>query len=206
MEWFLAPSLVQLRDEINVEWPNRDKASDGSIGNAEHSARVSDHNPDDRGMVHAIDIDRDGINVDLILSNTIGDHRVNYVIYNKQIWSRVRDFRAIPYNGVNAHKSHIHVSILYTEKAETDKSLWLQRIKPQEEEVEFTKDIWNAEVALTETDAKVWTEYGKATGSSKVFHKGDPVKYSDMVRYPTLARKNALALMRIEARLDKDAE
>jgi hypothetical protein len=166
MEWFLAPSLVQLRDEINVEWPNRDKASDGSIGNAEHSARVSDHNPDDRGMVHAIDIDRDGINVDLILSNTIGDHRVNYVIYNKQIWSRVRDFRAIPYNGVNAHKSHIHVSILYTEKAETDKSLWLQRIKPQEDEVEFTKDI----------------------------------------RYPTLARKNALALMRIEARLDKDAE
>lgn len=194
MNWFLAPSLVQLWDEVNGWWPKRDKASDGSIGNAEHSARVSDHNPDEQGMVHAIDIDRDGIDVDLVLSRIIGDHRVNYVIYNRQIWSRVRGFKAIPYTGVNAHLSHIHVSILYDNKSETDKSLWLPT-------KELSDMDWTDRVPLTETDAKVWTEHSRATGSDKVFKKGELVSVSDMIRYPTLSRKIDLRLIRIEALL-----
>ena len=55
----LAAAGVTLRNQINEAFPGRDKASDGWIGDAAHQARVSDHNPDRRGIVHAIDVDED---------------------------------------------------------------------------------------------------------------------------------------------------
>jgi hypothetical protein len=56
----LIPSLVRLRQEFNLINPERDKASDGWIGDAAHQANpTSDHNPDLRGLVHAIDMDED---------------------------------------------------------------------------------------------------------------------------------------------------
>jgi len=48
---------VKLRDQVNRRWPRRDKASDGWIGDRAHSERISDHNPNKAGVVHAIDID-----------------------------------------------------------------------------------------------------------------------------------------------------
>jgi len=59
----LAPSLKQLRTEVDVAWPMRSKRSDGWIGDAAHLARTSDHNPDADGIVHALDITAEGINV-----------------------------------------------------------------------------------------------------------------------------------------------
>lgn len=123
---FLAPSLVGLRAEINARWPSRDKTSDGWIGDAAHSARESDHNPDDNGMVHAIDVDKDGIEVAVVLAATIGDPRVNYVIHDRVIYSRVRNFRPVPYTGSNPHTKHIHISILYTAQAEQGSARWLE--------------------------------------------------------------------------------
>jgi hypothetical protein len=38
---------VRLRDQIDRRWPNRDKRSDGWIGDSDHAARKSDHNPID---------------------------------------------------------------------------------------------------------------------------------------------------------------
>lgn len=64
---------------------------------------------------------------------------------------------------------------------------------------------WTDKVALTETDARVWTEHAKASGSASTYKKGDLVKISDMIRYPTLARKIELRLIRIEAALNKKA-
>ncbi len=58
---YLVPSLARLRTEFNQLNPGRDKASDGWIGDAEHQANpTSDHNPDERGAVHAIDVDNTG--------------------------------------------------------------------------------------------------------------------------------------------------
>jgi hypothetical protein len=49
----------QLRLQVDDSYPDRDKSSDGWIGDTSHKARRSDHNPDAKGIVRAIDIDRD---------------------------------------------------------------------------------------------------------------------------------------------------
>mgnify|MGYP001562524195 CR=1 FL=1 len=59
MSWRVAKSLDVLLAQINALSPNRDKSSDGSIGDANHSARTSDHNPDDAGVVKARDFSND---------------------------------------------------------------------------------------------------------------------------------------------------
>lgn len=122
---YLAPSLVELRREIDARWPKRDRASDGWLGDAAHAARQSDHNPDARGMVHALDVDKDGIDVPAVLVALIGDARVWYVIHDRTIWSRTYDWKARPYTGTNAHTEHIHVSIRYETTAEQGTGPWL---------------------------------------------------------------------------------
>ena len=63
MAWRVAKSLLHLRDQINQAAPNRSKASDGTIGDAAHASRDSDHNPwvqdGDVGVVTAMDITDD---------------------------------------------------------------------------------------------------------------------------------------------------
>lgn len=124
MSWYVAPSLVKLRNEINAKWPKRDKRSDGSIGDAAHSARASDHNPNSRGSVNALDIDKDGINPKWLINLLISDRRVNYVIFNRAIWSRSRGFKPRRYTGPNPHDKHVHVSILQSRSAEQDTKSW----------------------------------------------------------------------------------
>ena len=57
--WKLVAGGEALRGQVNNRWPNRDKRSDGTKGDSAHAARVSDHNPDSKGVVHALDIDED---------------------------------------------------------------------------------------------------------------------------------------------------
>ncbi len=54
MAWRLAKSLKKLQEQINEMAPGRSKVSDGTIGDAAHSARKSDHNPNEQGIVAAI--------------------------------------------------------------------------------------------------------------------------------------------------------
>lgn len=122
--WHLAPSLAQLRREINTRWPNRDKSTDGSVGDLSHAARASDHNPNSRRSVNAIDVDKDGIDPMGLVGLAIKDSRVNYVIYNRRIWQRRYGFKPRPYSGPNSHKEHVHVSILQTRTAEQDTRPW----------------------------------------------------------------------------------
>ena len=55
MNWYPAPAITSLQRDLNEAFPHR-ILPDGIIGDAAHSARDSDHNPDEGGMVHAIDI------------------------------------------------------------------------------------------------------------------------------------------------------
>lgn len=128
MSFYLAPSLVQLRNEVNARWPKRSVASDGWIGDASHSARKSDHNPDwsapgrRRGVVRALDITARGIDVDLLLKHTTNDARVAYVIYNRRIYTHARGWYA--YTGSNPHTSHVHISVGHTAARENQTHSW----------------------------------------------------------------------------------
>jgi hypothetical protein len=131
-DWYLAPSLDALFDELNARWPNRDHASDGTKGDDAHAGRISDHNPDwsAGGVVRAIDVDKDGIDVQQLLDATVRDHRVAYVIWNRRIASATEDgtpWDWEPYNGTNPHDKHIHISIKHTRTAETDRSTWFNQ-------------------------------------------------------------------------------
>lgn len=125
---YLAPSLVALRASVNSQFPHRDKTSDGWIGDKAHAARKSEHNPDAKGCVHAIDVDIDDGDPgrDLareLLKACIGHKAVWYVIYNGVIYSRTYNWAARKYTGSNPHKTHVHISIQLTSAAENDTSL-----------------------------------------------------------------------------------
>lgn len=121
----LAGSLVNLFAEIDARWPNRGKGSDGWIGDRAHQARRSDHNPDSRGIVHAIDITRSPWTADIIIAACIRDDRpTSYVIHNRLIWTRSRNWEARRYTGSNPHTGHIHVSIQHGTRWEADTWAW----------------------------------------------------------------------------------
>lgn len=124
MAWYLAPSLAQLRTEINAAWPDRDHASDGSIGDADHSATVSDHNPNSRGSVDAIDVDEDGVSFAAIFAAVKRHPSARYVIYERRLYHRLRGWKPEAYSGKNPHDHHFHISIDQTKAAEQDRLSW----------------------------------------------------------------------------------
>lgn len=123
---YLAPSLRRLRAEIDAIYPNRDKRSDGWIGDAAHAGRVSDHNPDpETGVVRAIDVDADGIAPRWVIGMILGDPRLQYVIFDRTIWSRTYGWAPRRYTGPNPHTGHMHVSIRHDRVAESKVSEWI---------------------------------------------------------------------------------
>jgi hypothetical protein len=114
MAWRLAKSLERLRAQVNAAAPNRDKSADGSIGDAAHSSRASDHNPNPSGVVCAIDIthDPDGGLDSYKLAEALrlsGDPRIKYIISNRRIANSGAAWRK--YSGANPHSHHVHVSV-----------------------------------------------------------------------------------------------
>lgn len=59
MTYVIPPLLHVIRREADLIAPTRSHASDGTIGDPAHQHRTSDHNPDARGIVHAIDLTHD---------------------------------------------------------------------------------------------------------------------------------------------------
>lgn len=116
MAYRLCYALVTLRSQINVAFPHRSKVSDGWIGDAAHSSRKSDHNPNSAGVVCAIDVTHDpsnGCNSRTIAESLRNgrDSRIGYVISAGKIFSSTRSpwiWRT--YNGSNGHYKHVHVS------------------------------------------------------------------------------------------------
>lgn len=138
-DYFLAPSLKTFRASVDQEFPDRDKSSDGWLGDAAHAARASEHNPCwlctgyQYGIVRAIDVDIDDNDAgrDLrreILNSVIGHPAVWYVISNGIIYSRTYGWEARKYNGPNGHFKHVHISINKNERSAKDLSLKLKAL------------------------------------------------------------------------------
>lgn len=115
----LSKSAIQLREQIDDSYPNRDRRTDGWIGDAKHNSK-SDHTPDAQGWVRALDIDADLTDhksesiylADQIRAYAKSDptQRISYVIHNHKIASRILNWRWRKYSGSNPHTSHIHIS------------------------------------------------------------------------------------------------
>lgn len=115
MGWTIAPALITLRDEVNSRWPNRDKASDGFIGDTAHAATASDHNPNAEDVVCAFDITHDpdnGPDIAVLFEQfrTNPHPDCKYLIANRQIASRTHDWIVRAYSG-DPHTNHLHVSV-----------------------------------------------------------------------------------------------
>ncbi len=121
--WRLARSLTKLREEVNAAYPGRPTNSDGTIGDAAHSSRKSDHNPNSAGIVCALDLTewvQNGIEMNDVLAEILRasrDPRIKYVISDGRMFSSYstshrRAWEWGPYNGFNKHTKHVHVSVL----------------------------------------------------------------------------------------------
>lgn len=124
MAWYLAPSLATGRAEVNKRWPNRDTKSDGTIGDAAHATRKSDHNPNERESVNAWDMDKDGVEVNTVISAFMKHPSAHYVIWNKRIADADDGWKWRTYTGDNPHTAHVHFSIRQSRTAEQDRRPW----------------------------------------------------------------------------------
>jgi hypothetical protein len=142
MGWVVVPALDELRNQLNEAFPNRDKASDGSIGDYAHSIENSDHNPDDTGQgnagwdsdpdtkqeVRARDFDNNlndpDVSAEEVVQHLLKYCRngtfwwIRYIIYNKRWWHKDSNFVQKPYTGASPHTEHFHVSNDHTQSAD----------------------------------------------------------------------------------------
>lgn len=166
MSWHIAPALKQMLAEVNKKWPGRSKASDGGIGNAAHSARSSDHNPNGRGSVNAYDVTIKGINEQTLIAQAKKHPSVRYIIFNRRIMNRdIGNFAPRHYSGANPHDKHVHISLYQSASAERRTRSWgLAKAKA---------------VAGGGSGGSSSPTYKTITGSTplvKIYHKGEPVK------------------------------
>ncbi len=130
MAWREAKSLLTLLAQVNALYPNRDKASDGEVGDLRHQTEKSDHNPNAVGVVCALDVTNDPVNG--IASRTLAeklvaskDPRIKYIISNGQINSSlVSPWQWRPYHGPNGHFHHVHISVMPDPNLYDDTSPW----------------------------------------------------------------------------------
>ncbi len=121
MKPWLSKAASQFRDQVNAAYPDRAKRLDGWIGDLRHQSRKSksQHNPNERGEVCALDIDArlsEERGTSIYLADQIrlaakqGDRRFLYVIHMGKICSAKSLWRWVKYKGLNPHKTHIHIS------------------------------------------------------------------------------------------------
>ena len=124
----------QLREQFDDTYPDRDRSSDGWIGDLRHSSRPSDHNPDPSSgfIVRACDFDRDVSGkakpdlmpdiADQLRLAAKKDKRISYIIFDGSICSAKSLWRWRPYKGINKHRAHLLCS--FTRKGDQDGSFF----------------------------------------------------------------------------------
>lgn len=130
MVWYKASWIPAFFSALDAIAPNRDRGTDGTIGDLAHSTGSSGHNPDDtpgvtaerqdddtRPEVRAADAGmmlRSPITmqqvVDAILAYPPDRNRLIYIIYDGYIWSATNGWKRAPYTGSDKHRTHVHLS------------------------------------------------------------------------------------------------
>lgn len=145
MSWVLVPCLMRLRSDLNEIAPGRDRTTDGSVGDANHSS-TSDHTPDEisdalrdkdadsKNEVHALDLDADlrtpNLTMEMVVQHILArcrsgkESRLRYMIFNRRIWEASNGWRQRAYTGSSPHTEHAHFSASYVTAREADTSSW----------------------------------------------------------------------------------
>lgn len=130
--WYKVKWIDPLFAAFNQVFPNRGKASDGTIGDLEHAQGTSGHNPDDTPGVSAERSDSDtkpevraadvtstlndprGVTMQQVINKILVTPtdlvRLIYIIYNRKIWKKSNGWREEPYTGSDPHTGHAHLS------------------------------------------------------------------------------------------------
>jgi len=127
-----AKATSMLLEQVNALAPDRNKSSDGWIGDEAHASRKSDHNPNSKGVVQAQDFTHDPANgADSYkfaeLLRTKKDPRIKNVISNYRIFAGnagPNPWLWRKYTGSNPHSLHCHVSVMDTASLYDDASEW----------------------------------------------------------------------------------
>lgn len=197
----LVTCLVGLRSEINLLAPGRDKTSDGWIGDAAHQASRSDHNPDSRGLVHAVDLDVDlrtsGLDMEKVVQHVLlrcrsgAEKRLRYVIYNRRIWEASNGWRQRAYGGANPHDKHAHFSASYDPRLEASTASWRLEDIP---------------VALTEADKSWFRSELRAAVKTEVDARVRAMETTLLAKLPAEVAKDVLDEHRFAWSADKPGQ
>lgn len=172
MAWRTAHAIDTLRNEVNLRWPSRSKVSDGTIGDAAHASRNSDHNPwvtvAGVGVVRAIDITAQGIDADAFAEHLralgkAGDPRLvggGYVIWNKRIASERDGWKWRRYSGANGHTKHVHLSLSQRATGFDSRASW------------GINQIGRPKPPPPLTPPRPWKQFAKGATDATIFAKG----------------------------------
>lgn len=125
--WRVAGSIKTFGDQIMaMRGHTNSYLVDGTLGDLAHSNRVSDHNPDDEGIVRALDFyeDKPDIVDQVAEALRLGrDPRLKYFIHDTRMFSSyptssVPAWTWRPYSGINGHINHGHLSVVADDRAE----------------------------------------------------------------------------------------
>lgn len=142
VNWVVVPNLNEHRDQLTEAFPDRDKSSDGSIGDYAHSQGNSGHNPDDTDQnnaewdgdsdsvpeVRARDFDSDlrdpNVTCEMVVQHLVKMCRAGeiwwwrYIIFKGRIWRKSNGWATENYTGPSPHTEHYHVSSDYSQAAD----------------------------------------------------------------------------------------
>jgi hypothetical protein len=149
--WRVAGSLRTFGDQImDARGHTNSYVVDGTLGNLEHSNRTSDHNPDENGIVRALDFFEHEVRfVDEIgeALRTSKDPRLKYFIHDTRMFSSypTSQFPAWtwrPYTGVNGHETHGHLSVVATNVADQTHEWELNMALTAYEMNQIAEKVW----------------------------------------------------------------
>lgn len=124
VNWRLQGNLKKISSDIKKY---RTNAVVYGVGDASHQSRKSDHNPYNWGygiVVSAIDVMiRNGFtkkDACLLVKMLKGRSDIQYIIYNRTIWSASWGWTPKRYTGSDPHTDHVHVSAKHSSSADKD--------------------------------------------------------------------------------------
>jgi hypothetical protein len=193
----LTDGLEHLKLSINKRFPNRDKTSDGTWGDAAHKLETSGHNADDTAgskaewngdpdnipEVRAEDIDSDLRDPEVNAQQLVDHVRklpgiadvLRYIIYWEKMYHERDHFEPTDYNGKNKHHEHIHFSGAFSQAADNNKT-FDYKLDELGDNMPTVDDIWNADVVTNpkqRTDSPLHTPKGTNVDTSVKYAIGD---------------------------------